>query len=97
MLLLSKNSCFVKTGERFFQISWPSHNVLTLNVSENVDVFKSRWQHHCGSLVQLFEQWGEIVSERAQIILISLHPHFQVSWFLRPELYEDLITHMYTK
>ena len=49
---------------------------------------KSRWQHHCGSLVQLFEQWGEIVSERAQIILISLHPHFQVSWFLRPELYE---------
>ena len=58
---------------------------------ENVDVFKSRWQHHCGSLVQLFEQWGEIVSERAQIILISLHPHFQVSWFLRLELYEDLI------
>ena len=80
----------------FFQISWPSHNVLTLNVSENVDVFKSRWQHHCGSLVQLFEQWGEIVSERAQIILIFLHPHFQVSWILRPELYEDLITHMYT-
>ena len=48
---------------------------------EHVDVFKSRWQHHCGSLVQLFEQWVEIVSERAQIILISLHPHFQVSWF----------------
>ena len=58
---------------------------------ENVDVFKSRWQHHCGSLVQLFEQWGVIVSERPQIILNSLHPHFQVSCFLRLELYEDLI------
>ena len=59
--------------------------------SENVDVFKSRWQHHCGSLVQFFEQWVEIISERAQIILIFLHPHFQASYFLRPELYEDLI------
>ena len=30
LTLLSKNSCFVKTGGRFFQILWPSHNVLTL-------------------------------------------------------------------
>ena len=30
LTLLSKNSCFVKTGERFFQILWPSQNVLTL-------------------------------------------------------------------
>ena len=28
--LLSRNSCFVKTGGRFFQILWPSHNVLTV-------------------------------------------------------------------
>ena len=28
--LLSRNSCFVKTGGRFFQILWPSHNVSTL-------------------------------------------------------------------
>ena len=30
LTLLSKNSCFVKTGGRFFQILWPSHNILTL-------------------------------------------------------------------
>ena len=30
LTLLSKNSCFVKTGGRFFQILWPSYNVLTL-------------------------------------------------------------------
>ena len=30
LTLLSKYSCFVKTGVRFFQILWPSHNVLTL-------------------------------------------------------------------
>ena len=29
LTLLSKNSCFVKTGGRFFQILWPSHNVWT--------------------------------------------------------------------
>ena len=31
-MLLSKNSCscFVKTGGRFFQLLWPSHNVPTL-------------------------------------------------------------------
>ena len=33
MTLLSKNSCFVKTGGRFFQILWPSHNILTLSNS----------------------------------------------------------------
>ena len=26
MTLLSKNSCFVKTGGRFFENCWPSHN-----------------------------------------------------------------------
>ena len=31
--LLSKNSCFAKTGGLFFQIVWPSHKVLTLHVS----------------------------------------------------------------
>ena len=31
LTLLSKNSCFVKTGGRFFPILWPSHNVLTLS------------------------------------------------------------------
>ena len=31
MTLLSKNSCFVKTGRRLFQILWPSHSVLTLS------------------------------------------------------------------
>ena len=31
LTLLSKNSCFVKTGGIFFQILWPSHNVLTLH------------------------------------------------------------------
>ena len=30
MTLLSENSCFVNKGGRFFQILWPSHNVLTL-------------------------------------------------------------------
>ena len=30
-LLSSKNNCFVKTSGRFFQILWPSHNVLTLS------------------------------------------------------------------
>ena len=30
LTLLSKNSCFVKTGGRFFQILWTSHNVLAL-------------------------------------------------------------------
>ena len=30
LTLQSKNSCFVKTGGRFFQILWPSHNVSTL-------------------------------------------------------------------
>ena len=30
MTLLSKNNCFVKTGGRFFQILWLSHNVWTL-------------------------------------------------------------------
>jgi len=29
-MLLSKTSCFVKPGGRFFQILWPSHNILTL-------------------------------------------------------------------
>ena len=32
LTLLSKNNCFVKTGRRFFQILWPSHNVWTLNI-----------------------------------------------------------------
>ena len=31
LTLLSKNNCFVKTGGRFFQILWPSHNIWTLN------------------------------------------------------------------
>ena len=36
LTLLSKNSCLVKTGGRYFPILWPSHNVLTLlNVSKN--------------------------------------------------------------
>ena len=30
LTLLSKDSCFVKTGGRFFQILWPSYNVWTL-------------------------------------------------------------------
>ena len=30
MTLLSKNNYFVKTGGRFFQILWPSHNIWTL-------------------------------------------------------------------
>ena len=30
LMLLSKNSCIVKTGGNFYQILWPSHNVLTL-------------------------------------------------------------------
>ena len=29
-LLLSKNNCYVKTGGRFFQMLWPSHNIWTL-------------------------------------------------------------------
>ena len=34
-MLLSKNSCFVNTGWRFFQILWPSHNVLTLSKGQD--------------------------------------------------------------
>ena len=30
LTLLSKSNCFVKTGGRFFQILWPSHNIWTL-------------------------------------------------------------------
>ena len=30
MTPMSENNCFVETGGRFFQISWPSHNVVTL-------------------------------------------------------------------
>ena len=30
LTLLIKNSCFAKTGGRFLQILWPSHNILTL-------------------------------------------------------------------
>ena len=37
MTLLSKNSCFVKTGGRFFQILWSSHNILTLPAEINWD------------------------------------------------------------
>ena len=33
LTLLSKNNCFVKTGGRFFQILWPSHNVWTLKTT----------------------------------------------------------------
>ena len=37
--LLSKNSCFAKTGGLFFQIVWPSHKVLTLHVSrKNINI-----------------------------------------------------------
>jgi hypothetical protein len=35
LTLLIKNSCFIKTGGRFFQILWPSHNVLTLLIEGN--------------------------------------------------------------
>ena len=38
--LLSKKSCFVKTGERFFQILWPSHKVL---ISTNVNLIWMIW------------------------------------------------------
>ena len=31
--LLSKNNCFAKTGGRFFQILWPSHNIWTVYTS----------------------------------------------------------------
>ena len=34
MILLSRNSCFVKKGGRFFQILRPSHNFLTLTTNE---------------------------------------------------------------
>ena len=36
LTLLSKNSCFVKTSGRFFPILWPSHNVLTLLISDKL-------------------------------------------------------------
>ena len=36
LTLLSKNNYFVKTSGRFFQILWPSHNVLTLTEVTNV-------------------------------------------------------------
>jgi hypothetical protein len=39
LTLLSKNSCFVKTGGRFFQILWPSYNVLTLPCRWREDSF----------------------------------------------------------
>ena len=42
LTLLSKTSCFVKKGGRsFFQILWPSHNVLTLTTA----IFFSAWDN----------------------------------------------------
>ena len=41
LTLLSKNSCFVKSGGRFFQILWPSHNVSTHLFSQNIhEIFR---------------------------------------------------------
>ena len=37
-MLLSKNSCFLKTGGRFFQSLWPSHNILILQ-----DIHYNEW------------------------------------------------------
>ena len=37
MTILSNNNCFVKTGGRFFQILWSSHNILTLPAEINWD------------------------------------------------------------
>ena len=39
LTLLSKNNCFVKTGWRFFQILWPSHNVWTLSIEPKKETF----------------------------------------------------------
>ena len=36
-MLLTKNSCFVKTGGRYFQIFRPSHNVLTLFLDDGIN------------------------------------------------------------
>ena len=35
----AKNSCFVKTGGRFFQILWPSHNIWTLRMAGFFQIF----------------------------------------------------------
>ena len=45
--LLSKYSCFVKTGLRFFQVFWPSHHVLTLKKSPR-EVIEGKKSKTCG-------------------------------------------------
>ena len=45
--LLSKYSCFVKTGLRFFQVFWPSHHVSTLKKSPR-EVIEGKKSKTCG-------------------------------------------------
>ena len=44
LMLLIKNSCFVKTSGRFFPILWPTHNVLTLTIRKWLA--KHGWELH---------------------------------------------------
>ena len=48
LTLLSKNDCFVKTGRRFFQILWPSHNFL-FGKSFLCNFFVKPWFHDISS------------------------------------------------
>ena len=45
LTLLNQNNCFVKTSGRFFQILWPSYNVLTL---------KNNWIYFSSVCISLF-------------------------------------------
>ena len=51
LTLMSKNNFFVKTGGRFFQILWPSHNVWTLSDQFSKKA-KSNW-----NLTELVEEF----------------------------------------
>ena len=60
LTLPSKNSCFVKTGERFFQILWPSHNIWTLQYS--VLQWHRLLQSGMQSYVLLSFSWNPLLS-----------------------------------
>ena len=93
LMLLCKNSYFVKTSGRFFQILWPSHNVFTLLITYCVlislllQVYERRlWMHYIhgqrtpGEEIA-FTAWPKINSQY-QILSATSAQIFGFLWFM---------------
>ena len=102
MTLLSKNNCFVKTGGRFFQILWPSHNVGTFfSVCLSTVDRRSRERfiesnNQIASLVEKFKLEGgayrKYVGPPPEMENVETHQKIPLTAYGRPGTFSVLLT-----